>query len=94
LVVGELATVRTVPAAGLVEQRMETSRRLTRSRGHARVEVEIDADGAALFGFEGRQIAELFPSNRSRQGLPRSFSRPLATYTIRNNRPTYRVYYY
>jgi thioredoxin reductase (NADPH) len=82
LVVSELAAVRPVSPARLIEKRVEAGRGVGRRRRKTRIEIEIEAHGAALLGLESGEIAEFVPGDRSRQGLPRSFSERLATYTI------------
>jgi len=82
LVVSELAAVRSVSPARLVEKGVETGCGVGRRRRQARIEIEIEAHGAALLGLESGEIAELVPGDRSRQRLPRVLSERLATYTI------------
>jgi thioredoxin reductase (NADPH) len=82
LVMGELAAIGSVAPAYLVEERVEARRRIARRRREARIEIQIDAHGAALLGLEGGEIAEFFPGNRSRQRLPKVLSERPATYTI------------
>jgi thioredoxin reductase (NADPH) len=78
----ELPAVRSVSPPRLVEKRVETGRRVGRRRRQSRIEIEIEAHGAALLGLESGEIAEFLPGDRSRQGLPRVLSERLPTYTI------------
>jgi thioredoxin reductase (NADPH) len=71
LVVAEVASVCPVPLGGLVKQRVEPGGGIPGGRRHARIEVEVETDGAAFLGFEGGEIAQLVRSDRSRQ-LPRN----------------------
>ena len=82
LVMSELPAVRSVSPPRLVEKRVETGRRVGRRRRQSRIEIEIEAHGAALLGLESGEIAEFLPGDRSRQGLPRVLSERLPTYTI------------
>ncbi len=82
LVVSELPAVRSVSPARLVEERVEAGRGVGGRRRQTRIEIEIEAHGAALLGLESGEIAEFLPSDRSRQRLPRILSERLATYTI------------
>ena len=82
LVMSELTAVRSVSPPRLVEKRVETGRRVGRRRRQSRIEIEIEAHGAALLGLESGEIAEFLPGDRSRQGLPRVLSERLPTYTI------------
>jgi thioredoxin reductase (NADPH) len=71
LVVGEVAPIRPIAFGGLVEQRVEPSRGIPSGRRNARIEIEVETDGAALLGLEGGEIAQLVRGDRSRQ-LPRN----------------------
>jgi len=82
LVVSELPAVRSVSPARLVEKRVEAGRGVARRRRQTRIEIEIEAHGAALLGLESGEIAQFLPGDRSRQGLPRVLSERLPTYTI------------
>jgi hypothetical protein len=53
----QLATVRAVGPGALVEQRVQPRLQVPSHRGRARVEAEVDADGAPLLGLERGEIA-------------------------------------
>jgi hypothetical protein len=69
----ELAAVRAVAPRRLVQQGPQASARITGRGRDARIEIEVEADRAALFRLESGKIAKFVPGDRSRQGSLESF---------------------
>ena len=78
----ELLAVRSRESPRLVQEGVEPRGGVCRGRRHARIEIQVEADGETLVGLEGRKLAEILPVDRSRQGFPPVLSGPVATYTI------------
>src|SRR4029453_7667923 len=70
LLVIELGPPRRLGALDLVDQRVRASGQVGRRRRHARVEIEIEADRAAVLRPEAREITETVPRHCRSHGSP------------------------